>query len=165
MSLPNSFDIYSDFFSDPEVKLLFKTEYEIPLSSETMWALMLYAHPRSKFAELDIPTRELLIKKDYLEDLSFDFDAYKSTIQKIVDYLPSTADRFLVTWNKKLNEINEFLNSKKYDETTAEILTKIMKDFHPMMKQYKEIVKEFQKEQEMQTHGGIEESLAEKGLI
>ena len=40
-----------------------------------------------------------------------------------------------------------------------------MKDFYPMMKQYKEIVKEFQKEQEMQTLGGVEESLSEKQLI
>jgi len=40
-----------------------------------------------------------------------------------------------------------------------------MKDFYPMMKQYREIVTLFQKEQEIATHGNIEESLSEKGLI
>lgn len=34
-----------------------------------------------------------------------------------------------------------------------------------MMKQFKEIEKEFAKQQEQVTHGAIEESLAEKGLI
>lgn len=163
--LPNVFDIYSDFYSDPEIKLAFKEEYDASIPSTTMWALVLYVHPRSKFAELDPATKESLIKKDFLEDPEFKFENYLSTIDKIQNYLPTTADRFISTWNKKLNEINSFLNSVTYTAETSEMLTKVMKDFYPMMKQYKEIVKEFQKEQEMQTLGGVEESLSEKGLI
>lgn len=163
--LLNTFDIFSDFYSDPELKLLFKEEHDAQIPSSTMWALVLNVHPRSKFAELDTFTREQIIKKDYLNDLEFNFSEYKDTSDKILSYLPTTADRFLATWNKKLNEINSFLDSVTYNSETAEMLSKIMKEFHPMMKQYKEIVKEFQKEQELQTLGGVEESLLEKGLL
>lgn len=163
--LLNNFDIFSDFYSDPELRLMFKEEFDNDIPSTVMWALVLYTHPRSKFAELDIPTRELLIKKDYLEDLEFNFEDHKDTINKILSFLPTTADRFIATWNKKLNEINAFLDSVTYNADTSETLSKIMKEFHPMMKQYKEIVKEFQKEQELQTLGGVEESLIEKGLL
>lgn len=160
-----NFDIFSDFWADSQMRVLFKDEYKNKTPSNVMWALFLYIHPLSKFFELDIPTREQLIKKDYLQDQDFDFKDYDNTLSKIVSYLPNTSDRFLVTWNKKLNEINTFLDSKTYDESTYEILTKVMKDFYPMMKQYREIVTLFQKEQEIATHGNIEESLSEKGLI
>ena len=95
--LPNSFDIYSDFYSDPEIRLAFKEEYDLNIPSTTMWALVLYVHPRSKFSELDPATKEALIKKDYLEDPDFDFNSYLSTIDKIQSYLPTTADRFIST--------------------------------------------------------------------
>lgn len=158
-------DIHSDFYSDPQIKLLHKKEYEDNIPSNFMWALLLNCHPKSKFFDLDTSTRQSIIKKDYLNNEEFNFDDYAHVTTKILSYLPSTADRFLATWNNKLNEINAFLDSKTYDETTFEMLTKIMKDLHPMMKQYREIVKEFQKEQETITHGNVEESLSEKGLI
>ncbi len=163
--MPYNIDIYSDFYSDPQMKLLHKKEYESGVPSNHMWALILNCHPKSKFFELETSTRQNIIKKDYLNDEDFSFEKYADVTNKIVSNLPNTASRFLVTWNVKLNEINAFLDSKTYDESNYEMLSKIMKDFHPMMKQYKEIVKEFQKEQEIATHGNVEESLAEKGLI
>lgn len=158
-------DITSDFYSDPQIKLLFKDEHKRKVPSQVMWALTLDVHPNSKFSELDQKTRRSLISKDYLENPSFKFEEYKDTTLKIINSLPSTADRFLSTWKIKLDELNDFLVSIKVSSDTYEMLTKIMKDFYPMMKQYKEIEKEFQKQQDLQTHGGVEESLAEKGLL
>lgn len=158
-------NIDSDFYSDPQIKLLFKEEHSAKISSPIMWALTLDVHPNSKFSDLDPATRRALISKDYLSNPSFDWEAYKSVTLKIINSLPSTADRFLATWKIKLDELNDFLVSIKVSSDTYEMLTKIMKDFYPMMKQYKEIEKEFQKNQELQTHGNIEESLLEKGLI
>lgn len=162
----DSFDINSDFYSDPQVKLLFKNEYTAKIPSKHMWALALLVHPKSKFSDLDTTTAKDIIYKDYLNsDKDFKWDNYKDVISKIIENLPTAPERFLATWKKKLSEINSFLNSKPYDETTYEMLSKIMKEFHPMMKQYREIEKEYQKETELATRGGVEESLSEKGII
>lgn len=155
----------SDFYSDPQMSLLFKEEKNQKIPSSVMWALVLDVHPGSNFSDLDPVSRRALIAKDYLEDPDFNFEDYKSTTLKIINSLPSTADRFIATWKIKLDELNDFLVSIKVTPDTYEMLTKIMKDFYPMMKQYKEIEKEFQKQQELSTHGNVEESLSEKGLI
>ena len=157
-------DIHSDFYSDPQIKLIHKDELKRKIPSKVMWALILNCHPKSKFFELDTTTRQNLIKKDYLNDDKFNFEDYSDVTNKILSNLPNTASRFLFTWNTKLNEINDFLASVQYNENTYEMISKIMKDLHPMMKQYKEIYKEFQT-QESTTLGNVEESLSEKGLI
>ena len=161
----SSLDIESDFWSDPQNKVYFKEEYKAKVPSTTMWALALDVHPLSKFSDLDSKTRKRLIAKDYLDNESFNFEDYKDISLKMINGLPTTAERFIATWNNKLHEINDFLNSVPYDASTYKMLTDIMKDFHPMMKQYREIEKEFSKQQEMQTHGSVEESLAEKKVI
>lgn len=162
----DNFDINSDFYSNPILKVLFAKEHESKVPSKHMWAMMLLVHPKSKFSDFDQDTSKSLIHKDYLKsDPKFDWDNYKDIISKIIECLPTAPERFLATWKKKLSEINSFINAQPYNENTYEMLTKIMKDFHPMMKQYREIEKEYQKEVESVTRGAIEESLTEKGII
>jgi hypothetical protein len=159
-------DIGSDFYSDPQSKVLFKKEYSSKVPSKHMWALILLVHPKSKFSDLEQDAAKIIIYKDYLNlDKTFKWENYTDVLSKIIEYLPTAPERFLATWKKKLAEINSFLNSKPYDETTYEMLSKIMKEFHPMMKQYREIEKEYQKETELSTRGGVTESLSEKGII
>lgn len=90
-------DPYSDFYSDPQIRILHKEEYVAKIPSKVMWALLLNVHPKSKFFDLDTNTRQSLIKKDYLDDEGFNFEDYVNITDKILSYLPSTADRFLVT--------------------------------------------------------------------
>ena len=162
----DSLDVTTDFFSDPQAKILFKKEYDSKVPSKHMWSLVLLVHPKSKFSDLDEPAAKAIIFKDYLDsDKTFKWESHTDTISKIIEYLPTAPERFLATWKKKLAEINSFLNSKPYDENTYEMLSKIMKEFHPMMKQYREIEKEYQKETELTTRGGVAESLSEKGII
>lgn len=159
-------NIESDFYSDPQIKILFKKQLEDKVPSKHMWACVLLVHPKSKFSDLDQPTAKQIIYKDYLElDDTFKWEDYVSIISKIIEYLPTAPERFLATWKKKLAEINSFLNSKPYNEDSYEMLSRIMKEFHPMMKQYREIEKEYQKEAELATRGGVTESLSEKGII
>ena len=160
------FNIEDDFYADPQAKLLFKEEHDNKIPSKHMWALTLLVHPKSKFSDLDLDVAKNIIYKDYLlNDNKFKWENYTSTISKIIESLPNSPERFLATWKKKLAEINSFLNSQSYNENTYEMLTKIMKDFHPMMKQFREIEKEYQKEAELTTRGGVSESLTEKGII
>lgn len=162
----DSLDVTTDFFSDPQAKILFRKEYDAEVPSKHMWSLVLLVHPKSKFSDLDEPAAKAIIFKDYLDsDKTFKWENHTDTISKIIEYLPTAPERFLATWKKKLAEINSFLNSKPYDENTYEMLSKIMKEFHPMMKQYREIEKEYQKETELTTRGGVAESLSEKGII
>lgn len=162
----DNLDINSDFYSDPQNKLLYKEEYTNKVPSKHMWALTLLVHPKSKFSDLDAPTAKDIIYKDYLNsDSKFKWDNYTKTISKIIENLPSAPERFIATWKRKLSEINSFINSTPYNSETYEMMSKIMKDFHPMMKQFKEIEKEYQKEQEQNTRGAISESLSEKGII
>lgn len=71
MVLLNSFDITQDFFtSNPQLKILFKSEIKLP--SSHIWALFLFAHPDSKLFEESPQDRQALIYKDYLaEDPKF----------------------------------------------------------------------------------------------
>lgn len=159
-------DIDSDFYRDPQNKILFKEELDNGVPSNYMWALTLLVHPDSKFSDLDQDTAKKIIYKDFLmSDPEFNWDRYNTTVAKIIEFMPTMAKRFLATWKKKLSEIVSFVNYKPYNEETAEMLSKIMKDFHPMMKQYREIEKEYDKENQGNTRGSIEESLSEKGII
>jgi hypothetical protein len=151
-----------DFFTDPERALLFKEESHIP--SKVMWALMLCHYPTSQFFNLDLKSKEEIIKIDYLDDEDFDFNKYKTVINKIKS-LMTPAERLISTWYNKLLEQSEYLDSLKFSSETVDTITKIMKDSYPMMKQFKEIESLFLKEQEQKTLGNIEESLVEKGII
>jgi hypothetical protein len=114
---------------------------------------------------LDHKSPEDLIRNDYLEDADFKFEDYADTIDKFKHLLLTTAQRVITTWDKKLDEIQVLIDAIPVNVETYDVISKMMKDLGPMMKQYKEIYKQFLEEQEMATHGGVEESLAEKGLI
>jgi len=160
-----SFDINSNFYSDPELEVIFKDEKVAKIPSKVMWALVLNVHPKSNFASLDSASREIIIKKDYLNDEKFEFSDYKAITEKIKRLLLSTADRSIYVWGKKLEEIEVVLDATKITMENCDDVLKILKDLHGAMKQYKEIVKEFQKEQETATFGGVEESLLERDMV
>lgn len=161
----SNFDIDSDFYSDPEIKLLFKEEHKAKVPSKIMWALTLNVHPKSKFGTLDSESREMIIKKDYLNDEEFKFTEYAPTTDKIKKYLLTQADRSIHVWGKKLEEVEKVLDATPITMVNCDEVLKILKDLHGAMKQYKEVVKEFQREQEMTAFGGAEESLTEKMVI
>lgn len=95
MQLLSTFDIYSDFYSDPQIKSIFNEEYDQKISSSTMWALCLYYHPKSKYYPLDHKSKLLLIEKDYLKSPLL-LDQYSPTIEKIKLFLLSKPERALL---------------------------------------------------------------------
>lgn len=158
----SSFDIHSNFYdSDPQFKAVFKSEIEAKVPSSHMWAIMLYVHPDSKYFTLDTKSKESLIKKDYLDDPSFDFSSYQDTISKIETFLLTKPQRLLRSWELKLEERDAFISSVPYDASTFDLLDKMMEKSHKMWKQYKEIYDDFLKEEESRTQGDVQESLIE----
>lgn len=65
--LLDNFDPFSDFWeANPQLKILFRDEYEAHVPSQHMWALFLFAHPASKFFNETPAARKNLIEQDYL---------------------------------------------------------------------------------------------------
>jgi hypothetical protein len=77
----------------------------------------------------------------------------------------TVAEDYMSFWDKKIRERKRYMDSIPYNANTYEMLDKMLKDGHPMMKQFKEIKKDFDSEVSSRTEGEQEESLLEKGLI
>lgn len=165
MQLINSFDILSDFYSDAQLRTIFHEEYDSKVPSQHMWALLLYAHPESKYYSQEPSTRLSLIRKDYLNDSSFTIEPYSSTIEKIENFLLTKPQRLLASWEQKLEERDLFIKSLPYDASTFEMLDKMMASSYKMWQNYKDIYDLFLKEKESKIHGSVVESLSEQAIL
>jgi len=164
MVLLNSFDPYQDFFaSNPQLKILFKDYTSLP--SKYLWALFLFAHPDSKFFNESPEDRKKLIYKDFLaEDPKFSFDDYEDLITLIQTSVLTKAQRALMRWEQTLHERDDFIASIPYTLDTFEAKDKMMAITPKLWDQYEAVYDRLNKEQ-ASTHGDIEESLSEKGII
>lgn len=158
-----NFDVFSDFYSDPQLKAIFADEYE-SVSSTIMWALMLYSHPDSKYASQNDSTRKALIEKDYLKAPLL-WDTYNETVNKIKSFLLTKPQRLLDGWEQKLEERDAFIHSLPYNEDTYEMLDKMMANTAKMWDQYFAILKKASSEVDSQSQGDLELSLSQKGII
>ena len=164
MSFQVNFDLSSDFYAqDPQFPIIFEGEYNT-VPSKIMWALMLYSHPSSKYYTLDPKSRIELIAKDYLKG-PFDPTQYQETLDKIDRFLMTRAERLLTSWETKLEERNDFIKSKPYNDENYAMLDSIMDKTFNMWQNYRQIYDVFLKENESKTHGNIQESLTEQGAI
>lgn len=164
MQLLSNFDIYSDFYSDPQLKTIFKEEYELPVSSKVMWALMLYSHPESKYYSLDRISRLQLIESDYLAHPLL-IDEHASTIKKIEQFLLTKPQRLLKSWEEDLEERDQFMKSLPYNHENFDIKEKLMTNRLKMWEQYLAILKKVNEESDSQAFGDTELSLIEKGVL
>lgn len=182
MILIDSFDIFSDFWkSNPQLRVLFKEEYDNKVPSEIMWALFLYYHPKSKFFNEAPATRLKLIKSDYLNESSslvrdksnlsksneriFELSDYEAIADKIKQFVLSKAERSLLLWEQKLHERDALIAQIPYTMENFEDLDKLVTNSGKIWDQYFKIQDQLSKEQETRTEGDIEESLSEKKLI
>lgn len=157
-------NVNKDFYSENNNDLLFKEEKDNKVPSKVMWALALLTHEESPYYSLDLSNKQALIKGDYLEDNSFDFSRYDNVIGKMERIYLSKPKRYLRQWEEKLEERNEFIASKSYNENTYEMLDKLLAQTDKLWSQYLKIRKAVESE-DSTTLGDIEESLSEKGLI
>lgn len=159
------FNVDSKFWNvDKELDILFKFEKDSKYDDKLMWAIFLYAHPKSKFYLLPDKDKIEIISTDYLES-QFNPTNYAITIDKLKKSVLTPIERTFVIWNSKFLEREKFLDETPYSSTTFQMLDRMMADTFQMKKQYDAIMAEFQKEKSDKTFGDIEESLSEKGLI
>lgn len=174
MILIDSFDIFSDFWkTNPQLKVLFKEEYDKKVPSHIMWALFLYYHPKSKFFNESPTTRLELIKSDYLNEsspksnaaVSFDLKKLAPTAEKLKQFVLSKAERSLLLWEQKLHERDALIAQIPYSMDNFEDLDKLVTNSAKVWDQYFKIQDQLTKEAESRTEGDIQESLSEKQLI
>lgn len=156
--------IDEDFYSDPQVGLMF-SKYKPTISSKVMWALLLYHHPSSLYYSLDPQSKISLIEEEYLHSPLILKDHEKVT-EELLSILLSKPQRLLKSWEKKLEERDEFINSVSYSPTTYEMIDKMLSLTPKMWEQYLKIQSQVAEENEStKTLGDTELSLLDKGVI
>jgi hypothetical protein len=90
---------------------------------------------------------------------------YEETTERIHKFLVSKVKYLLAGWETKLEERDTFMHSKPYDESTFEMLDKMMSATAKMWDQYLAVRKKALEEDSSTTLGDVELSLSDQGII
>ena len=167
------FNLSSDFWKlNPQFKLLEESKELINnkklkhSSSQIMWAIMLLVHPESLYYNLSEKERLSTINREYLKDNEYDLYIHKDLIKRIKDLLTTPAKRQLLQWNRIMDEKSEFMEKTSYDDTTWEMLEKMMSSNSKLYQELQRISDMLEREGDTGIiKGGGEQSASEKGLI
>lgn len=160
------FDVDADIWElHPQMKILFKEQYENEVPSTTMWALLLDCHPKSYFADLEQVARRILLAQDYIRNDAFDWKAHEEILDKMKKVCLTRPERLLKNWEDKLEERDAFIYNTPYNEDTLDMLEKAMKETYKMWENYEKVLAAFRKQEDESAMGGAQESLSERGLL
>jgi hypothetical protein len=160
------FDVDIDIWElHPQMKILFKEQYENEVPSNVMWALLLDCHPKSYFADLEQADRRILLAQDYIHNESFDWRAYEEILAKMKKVCLTRPERLLKNWEDKLEERDAFIYNTPYNEDNLDMLEKAMKETYKMWENYEKVLAAFRKQEDESAMGGAQESLSERGLL
>lgn len=156
--------LLSNPYNNPELRIIFNEEFENEVPYQVIQAIYLIFHPKSEFYSLPLKDKIKLVEDDFLKT-SFNLEDNLHTIEKFKKFILTKAQRSLSNWEDKLEERDAFMASIKYDDSSYEMLDKMMMQTSKMWDQYQSILKTFTQENESQVRGDVEKSLVEKGLI
>lgn len=177
MSVLSNFDTNANFWElNPQLKIpkLFKEFYTKDKSknkahsSKIMWAIaqLVDNSEDNKFRNLLIEDRKLLLKEDFLEDASFEWENYNEYIDLYATLNMSKAERSLLIYEAKLEERDTFIKDTSYDIDNASQLDKIISSTKGIFDLISKLKDDIAKEKSVgETKGSMEESASEKGLI
>jgi len=151
-------NIESNLYEDLQLKKLFQEEKET-ISLENLRAHFYFAHPSSYLYDLDEPSKTEIIRKDILKDPTFTFS--ESILSKIRNFTLTKSERLLDSWQRKLEERDQFIQTISYTPSTYDMLDDMLSKSNKMWQEYLRILKQFS-DDDSQVHGGIEESFLEK---
>ena len=152
-------NIESNLYEDPQIKKLFQEEIKSKVPLEHLRAHFYFAHPSSYLYDLDEQSKTEIIRKDILKIQNFDFE--ESILQKIRNFTLTKSQRLLDSWQRKLEERDQFIQTISYSPSTYDMLDDMLSKSNKMWQEYLRILKQFS-DDESQVHGGIEESFLEK---
>lgn len=116
------------------------------------------------YAQLDFKDKIEFISSDLNIQFNPAAEPYVSILDYVEHFILTKPQKYLVQWEKKLEERTQFMASIPYNADTFELLDKMMAASSRMWDQYMKCLKDVQVE-EGKTQGDSEESLQEKNLI
>lgn len=137
-------------------------------SSQIMWAIamLIDTSEDNKFRHLNEEDKKSLIKSDYLNNESFNFDNYQEAIEQYIKLHMSKLEQELMKIEGKLNERLGFIEDTSYDLDTVDRLDKAVLNTTKMQEMIRELKDKIRQEKDSgTTRGGRTESASEKGLI
>ena len=177
MSLLINFDTTVNFWSaSPQMKIpkvfaeLYKKDKskDHSNSSQIMWAvaMLIDSSEDNKFRHLNEEDKKLLIKTDYLNNESFDFDVYQEIIDQYIKLHMSKLEQELMKQESKLDERATFIDETPYDLDTADKLDKLLLNTGKLYDQIKDLKDKIRLEKDSgTTRGGMIKSATEAQLI
>lgn len=155
--------VFNDFYTSDKSK-------NKAHSSKIMWAIALLVDNSEAniFRNISIEDKKIIIVEDFLNEKieDFNWDNYKSIIQKYEELSMSKLERSLYIYEQKLEERDIFIKNTTYDIENASSLDKIISStkgiFDLISKLRDEIVKE---KSTGETKGSMVESAGELGII
>lgn len=177
MSVLSNFDTNANFWElNAQLKIpkLFKEFYtkdkskNKAYSSKIMWAIaqLVDNSEENRFRNLLIEDRKLLLKEDFLEDDSFEWEAYQEYIDLYTSLNMSKSERSLLIYETKLEERDSFIKTTQYTLDNASGLDKIISSTKSIFDLINKLRDEIKKEKDVgETKGAMEESASEKGLL
>ena len=166
MAQEQHFDTSQDYWKVfPEHKIIFADEYEEKVPSNIMWTVRLFVHPSSEFVNYSSSEKEKVLSSNYLRDSKYDWTPLQPLIRKYEKHCLTRAEKNLVTWNRLLEQKDEFLAHNKYDFESVELMEKILNTYDKQTNSYERVLEAFKKsEASSKVQGDGEESLLERGM-
>lgn len=148
----------------PFLKKKFPKVYNIKNnSSNTMWMLVMFVSPRSRYRNASVQEKKQALQSDY--SLEINWDLYKEEIELLEQMMLTKPQKYLVNWEKKLEERDLFMSQIPYDSETFEMLDKMMAATDKLWKQYRTALKDVEDADELTSKGGEQLSLEDQNII
>ena len=136
-------------------------------SSLLMWGLAFLCDFDSKYRQLSDKEKKELIAQDLFRNDQFNWEdpAIKILVNSW-EVFKTSSQKQMMQWERFLNEKTEFMQTSKYDSSTAELVEKLLLSNSKLYKEYEDIMTRLSQEGDGgMMMGGSMESLSEKGEI
>lgn len=161
----NFFDVYPELAYKLPFRMI-KESFSKGKASKIAWYIILYCGENSEFRTYPPEIRREQLEQHFIKEEVHELPEVQEAIEMYEEHMMSLARRNFFKWEEKLTERQKFIEDTPYDETTYEMLDKLMSQTEKMWKMFLTLKAEMDKDSdEGKTYGGIELSDAEKGMI
>lgn len=154
---------------DPYLKKLFKGIYAFDKNevktSDILTAIALVNHHDSKYADMEVTMRIAQVEEDLEIKYSPIEKQFAEEINKFIEVSTTKERRIFDRWKKKLDELDDFIDSNKIDFDNIEIILKILEKKPKLWESYLAAKKMAEATEDGTVMGGGELSLLERGSI
>ncbi len=123
----NFWSEYPHVKSFPEFHNLWKKDRDRhkTKSSTLMWAFAFIYYPINN-PYYNVPDKKNVIAINILKDHKFDWSMYSKEMRLFEQSCTTEAERSLVKWEEKMSDRSDFMDGKKYEESSYKMLDDMM---------------------------------------